>query len=157
MMSALVEPPIVFSPWTAWANRASLKRTDGPWVGLYIWGHFEGAPPTGAPYPELPEELAYVGETKHLDKRPLSGPHHRTLHYRETFKDDPNLERLFLSVARVRAFPGGYTDHNVDEYLCLRVYTRHIEARIYWEYTKKWKKPPALHYKRPPEPAGEPE
>lgn len=146
----LEEPPVSFGPWTPWSERASLRRSDGPWVGLYIWGQFERTPSsTERAYPDLPRQVAYIGETKHLDDRPLRGPHHRTRHYRDTFKTDPELGQLFVSIARVRAFPGGYEAANTADYQCVRVFTRYLEARIYWEYTKKWGYPPALHYKAP--------
>jgi hypothetical protein len=103
----------------------------------------------------LPEEIIYVGETKHLDERPLCGAHHRTAHYQQTFTEDPGLGMLFLSIARVHAFQGGYGSASADDYRRLRVYTQYVESRIYWEYTKKWRRPPELHYKKPRRGSGE--
>jgi hypothetical protein len=49
----------------------------------------------------------------------------------------------------VNRFPGGYGgDEAKAEYRRLRVYTQYVEAKIYWEYTKHWNCPPALHYKK---------
>ena len=143
-------PPITFSEWTLWSDRARLRRGDGrPWLGLYLWGYFENIPPSGVPYPDLPEQVIYVGETKHLDRRPLTEPHHRLVHYRDTFRDDLNLDRLYLSICRVHSFPGGYRLPDAKTlYDVLRVYTQFIEAKIYWEYTQRWGHPPALHYKK---------
>jgi hypothetical protein len=126
-----------------------LKRSDGPWLGLYLWARFDRAPAPSKPYPRLPEQVIYVGETKHLDARPLTGEHHRLVHYRETFRDDPGLERLYVSVCRVHRFQNGYERDDARVlYARLRVYTQYIEARLYWFYTKRWGHPPALHYKK---------
>jgi len=144
-------PQITFSQWTPWSDRARLRRSDGrPWLGLYLWGHFHQPPTSTEPYPKLPQQLIYVGETKHLDLRPLTGEqHHRLIHYRETFSDYLNLELLYLSVCRVHSFPSGYRLPDAKVlYDALRVYTQYIEAKIYWEYTHRWMHPPALHYKK---------
>ena len=85
-------PQIEFSPWIAWQNRSTLRRDDGPWLGMYLWGRFS-APPSSAtrPFPHLPEQVIYVGETKDLDTRPLTGRHHRLSHYHDTFPDDKHF------------------------------------------------------------------
>ena len=138
-------PRIEFSAWVPWHERSRLSRVDGPWLGLYFWARFNAPPaPSAKPYPRLPKELIYVGETKHLDKRPLTGSHHRLTHYRDTFPDDPNLERLYVSVCRVCDFPEGYG----PDYARLRVFTQYVEAKTYWDYTVRWGRPPALHYKK---------
>lgn len=144
------DPEVTFSAWTSWSHRPRLKRGDGPWLGLYLWGRFDREPGEAErPYPVLPREVIYVGETKHLDLRPLTGEHHRLAHYRDTFPDDSDLERLCVSVGRVERFPDGYGgDEARAKYRSLRVYTQYIEAKIYWEYTKRWNRPPALHYKK---------
>ncbi|HKZ76966.1 MAG TPA: hypothetical protein VJ124_01480 [Pyrinomonadaceae bacterium] len=66
-------PPIVFSEWVPWHERGRLKTPDGqPSMGVYLWARFaHGLPPTGHPYPGLPKELIYVGETNDLNVRPL--------------------------------------------------------------------------------------
>jgi hypothetical protein len=93
--------------------------------------------------------VIYVGETKHIDKRPLTGEHHRLVHYREKFPEDPNLNMLYVSVGRVQSFPRGYVSKkDRGLYTRLRVYTQYVESKIYWEYTKKCRRPPALHYKK---------
>ena len=79
----MVEPDIRFSQWALWRERESLKSPDGqPSMGAYLWGHFPSGPPAASPYPELPKELIYVGETNDLNTRPLGGTrHHRLKHY----------------------------------------------------------------------------
>lgn len=151
-MTRSVPTPIRFSQWVLWADRGSLRRSDGPWLGLYLWARFDRAPsPSAKPYPRLPEQIIYVGETKHLDLRPLAGRHHRLAHYRDTFPDDPHFRRLYLSVCRVHRFRNGYaTEAARTLYPRLRVYTQYIEARLYWDYTRRWGRPPALHYKKSP-------
>lgn len=142
-------PRITFSNWVPWHERSSCRQHDGPWLGVYLWAHFHKQPSV-KPYPKLPEQLIYVGETKVLDRRPLSGNgHHRLLHYRETFPSDRKLNRLYVSLCRVRGFPDGYRLPSAKTlYDILRVYTQYVEAKIYWEYTQRWEHPPALHYKR---------
>lgn len=141
--------PIEFTPWTSWGKRASLRRTDGPWLGLYLWARLHPSQPPGIPYPDLPEAVIYVGEAKNLDRRPLAGRHHRLDHYRATFPDDHDLQHLYLSVCRLYRFSGGYaTDEALKLYPSLRVYTQFLEAQLYWDYTKRWGRPPALHYKK---------
>jgi len=143
-------PPIEFTHWVSWADRGTLRRADGPWLGLYLWARFDRAPSQSTkPYPSLPEQLIYIGETKHLDLRPLAGRHHRLAHYRDTFPDDRDLQRLYISVCHLYHFKDGYKTAAASAlYANLRVYTQHIEAQLYWEYTRRWGRPPALHYKK---------
>lgn len=132
-----------------WADRSSLRRSDGPWLGLYLWARFEAGPSPSIPYPELPEEVVYVGETKNLDQRPLAGRHHRLAHWRDSFPDDPQFTQLYLSICRLQQFQGGYAaDAAKTLYPRLRVYTQYVEAKLYWEYTQHWGHLPALHYKK---------
>lgn len=111
--------------------------------------------PSDHPYPDLPKAVVYVGETKHLDERPLRGLHYRAEHYQQTFTDDLELRKLFLSVARVHAFQGGYGRSKASDDRRLRVFTQYVGARIYWAYTKKWQQLPELHYKRPRRQSGD--
>ncbi len=93
--------------------------------------------------------MIYVGETNNIDTRPLTGKHHRLVHYRDRFADDPDLKMLYVAVCHVHPFRRGYHSKKANGlYSRLRVYTRYAEAMIYWEYTKKWGRPPALHYKK---------
>lgn len=148
-MNVIQSPEVKFSEWVPWSERSRLRQPDGPWLGLYLWARFDLGPPAStAPYPSLPEQVIYVGETKHLDLRPLTGEHHRLAHYRDTFRDDPALKYL-VSVCRVKKFEGGYhTPAAIEVYPTLRVYTQYVEAKLYWEYTQRWCRPPALHYKK---------
>ena len=76
---------------------------------MYVWGRFRRPPSDSVkPYPKLPSQLIYVGETKHIDTRPLTEKHHRLVHYGDTFSDDPDLEMLYVAVYRVRPFRRGY-------------------------------------------------
>ena len=149
-MPKIEVPKVKFSKWVNWRDRADLKQSDGPWLGVYVWGRFRRPPSDSVkPYPKLPSQLIYVGETKHIDTRPLTGKHHRLVHYGDTFSDDPDLEMLYVAVYRVRPFPLGYDSKKAKAlYSRLRVYTQYVETMIYWEYTKTWGRPPALHYKK---------
>jgi hypothetical protein len=139
-----------FCEWVPWIRRTDLLRRDGPWLGVYLWGHFRRPPSRSVkPYPDLPRQVIYVGEAKDIDRRPLTGMHHRLAHYRDTFPDDPNLDKLYVSVCFVQHFRRGYSSKKARSlYTRLRVYTQWREATLYWEYTKKWGRPPALHYKK---------
>jgi hypothetical protein len=115
---AVIEPPeIIFSEWVRWDERARLKSRDGePSPGVYVWGRFAQAPPPNLrPYPEIPEELIYVGETKDLNVRPLGrGRHHRLTHYSDCFPEDRSRGRLYVSVFHVPNIRGA-------ESRCVRV------------------------------------
>ena len=139
-------PPITFSEWVPWHDRARLKRAGRRWLGVYLWGHFRQEPPSGTrPYPNWPEELIYAGETKDLDARPLgSRRHHRISHYLDTYGEDTELKFLHVSVFRVACF-----SQTEDEgYVRLRAFTRYLEARIFWEYAQRWGHRAALDYKK---------
>jgi hypothetical protein len=138
-----------FCDWVQWHQRPDLLQHDGPWLGVYLWARFYGPPKPFNEYPDLPKEIIYIGEAKNIDSRPLSGNHHRLAHYRDTFPDDPKLAKLYISVCRVRRFADGFDSKKArGMYARLRIYTEWIEASLYWEYTKVWNRPPALHYKK---------
>lgn len=143
-------PEVAFGPWQPWGKLEDIRRNDGRWLGVYLWAHFKGEPPTDSPTPTaLLEDVIYVGETKDLDVRPLSGRHHRLKHYRETFCCDPDLTKLHVAVWRVERFPKSHSGGVASErYRYLRVYTQFIEAQLYWQYTQQHGRPPKLHYKK---------
>jgi hypothetical protein len=137
-----------FCEWVHWRDRSDLLRDDGPWLGVYLWGRFR-RPPSVKPYPPLPRQVIYIGEAKNIDRRPLSGEHHRLSHYRATFQDDPHLQMLYASVCCVHRFGSGFASKKARTlYSRLRVYTQWVEASLYWEHTRIWGRPPALHYKK---------
>ena len=136
-------PAIEFSPWRAWRDRPEM-RSDDPHLGVYAWAHFHEPPASGArPFPDLPDGLIYVGETKNLNNRPLGAGHHRLQHYRATFPRDVDLELLYVSVFRAHCYDPA--DSKCRE---LRAFTRYVEDLVYWEYTRKFGIRPALDYKR---------
>jgi hypothetical protein len=142
----LTEPPVTFSPWTPWQERSRLRTPDAhATMGVYLWARFSTAPDASSfPYPDLREEVIYVGETNDLNVRPL-GPtrHHRVTNYLELFPDDPTLAQLHVAVCTVAPFrPQDAACH------AWRAFTRYLEARIGWEYTKRFGRRPLLDYKR---------
>jgi hypothetical protein len=141
----MIETPLVFSQWVPWKERHLLKTADSyPPLGVYLWSYFSQAPkPTVLPYPDLPTALIYAGETKNLNVRPLgSHRHHRLLHYVDGFPEDPGYTCLYVSVFHVDRFEPS------DKWcLSLRAFTRYVEDRIYWEYTRRFGQRPALDYK----------
>jgi hypothetical protein len=140
------EMPILFTEWVHWRERARLVTPD-PHIGVYAWAHFHEQPGTDArPYPDLPSQLIYVGETKNLNYRPLGpGSHVGLERYAETYPSDHRLNQLYVSVFRVKCVTEG------DE-LCrvLRAFTRYVEDLMYWKYVQAFEKRPALDYARKP-------
>jgi hypothetical protein len=112
---------------------------------VYVWGRFSRPPTaTARPYPEIPRELIYAGETNNLNRRPLSGnTHHRLEHYRARFKDDPDLAKLYVSVFHIEEF-----ERSGARGRLLRAFTRYVEDLIYWEYVRRFGKRAALDYKK---------
>ena len=138
----LIEPKIRFSKWVRWSDRGALGKSS-PCMGVYVWAHFRTAPPRDSrPFPDLPEELIYVGEGNDLNIRPLTGRHHRLKHYVYQFPSDPNYAHLYVSVCEVGPF-------RRSEPKChtLRAFTKYIEARLGWEYARRFGRRPRLDYK----------
>jgi hypothetical protein len=142
--SAIDVPPVAFTPWVRWKKRHELRSKDGqPSMGVYLWARFRRPPvPQASPYPELPPEVVYVGQTNNLNVRPLGVPrHHRLAHYIDTFGDREH-RHLYVSVCHVRPFI-----RNDSDCYSLWAYTRYLEARLYWEYVQRYRRRPALDYK----------
>ena len=91
----------------------------------------------------LPKQVIYIGEAKDLNKRPLTGRHHRVERYRTLFGDKTNL--LFVAFASLYV-------KGCDDYHIQRVASSYIEAMLVWNYTKRHGHPPVLHYKDTGEP-----
>src|SRR4051812_39025098 len=93
------EPELTFSPWLRWRDRTQLI-TDEPRMAVYLWARFDQSPPSTAAYPQLWPNVIYVGETNDLNARLLRDERHQRIAvYRDVFADDPNCERLFVSVS----------------------------------------------------------
>ena len=132
----LTEPAVVCSPWTLWCDWSKLRRES--WGGVYLFGCF-GHPPAHPPDPaQLPREVAYIGETKDLNGRPLTA-HNRVGRYREVLQDRRG-ERLFVPVAPLYRT-------GCSEYLNIRAFAVFIEAKLDWQYTQTYGIRPALHFK----------
>lgn len=84
-----------------------------------------------------------MGETNDWNVRPLGPKRHDGLaKYVEFFPEDPNFAQLYVSVCEVVSFrPQDLECH------AWRAFTRHLEARPGWEYTKRFGKRPLLDYK----------
>jgi hypothetical protein len=137
-------PDILFTEWVPWDERATLA-TRLPRPGVYAWAHFHNAPSRqDRPYPDVPPELIYVGETKNLNLRPLAArpPHHRLKHYGEMYPvDKRERQKLFVSVFRVP--PDLFGDPALR---LVRAFTRFLEDQIYWEYARRHGRRAALDY-----------
>jgi hypothetical protein len=137
----LTEPQITFSKWVRWRDRGALV-SGGPCMGVYVWAHFRESPPSdNRPFPDLPEELIYIGETNDLNTRPLTGRHQRLKHYVDQFRDR-NYEHLYLSVRDIGRF-----QRSAPKCHALRAFTKYIEARLGWEYTRQFGSRPRLDHK----------
>ena len=113
-------------------------------MGVYLWARFDTPPAPGfGRYPALPEQIIYVGESNDIEIRPLGSRRHgHVTKYLHEFPDDQDLGRLYLSVCRIEPFrPNDLRCH------ALRGFTRFLEARIGWEYARKFGKRPRLDYK----------
>jgi hypothetical protein len=139
--------PIAFSNWVVWDKRKELEKDE--WrrsLGVYLWAHFHEPPDAKVhPYPELPRELVYVGETKDLNMRPLQGnAHQRLVHYGDTFPRDRQSRRfLYVSVYHVQEYR-----EDDERSKTLRAFTRYVEDKILWEYVQRYGKRAALDYKK---------
>ena len=43
-MPIIEVPKVKFSKWVNWRDRSDLKRSDGPWLGVYVWEQFRRPP-----------------------------------------------------------------------------------------------------------------
>ena len=114
-------------------------------MGVYMWARFANPPgPKSCPFPDLPKELIYVGEANDLNTRPLGrARHHRLAHYIDRFPEDSGFALLYVSVCRIAPFrPSDKKCH------ALRAFTRYLEARVGWEYARRYGKRPFLDYKK---------
>ena len=131
------EPEIIFTAWCPWADRRSL-RTQTPHGGVYLWARFTEGAPDSPPWPELPQELVYVGETKNLNDRPL-GRHNRLSRYKKLFETS-SCDHLYLSIFRV-------FETDTDSQRTLRAFTQYFEGLVDWQYTMQYGRRPAMHFK----------
>ena len=75
------EPIIEFGPWCPWKDRNTLHLPKAR-GGVYLLGHFIELPLSRRPSPDrLEYQVVYVGDAKDLNKRPLSGVHHKIERY----------------------------------------------------------------------------
>ena len=116
-------------------DRASSRPTEGC---TYFASCPTGVPPAIPSAKKLPQCVVYVGDAKDLNKRPLTGTHHRIKRYQELF--DQELKSLFVSFAPI--YQTGCQDSHVQ-----RAFAFFAEAMLVWEYTKRHGHPPAMHYK----------
>ena len=134
-------PPIQFSEWVPWCGGRKRLKWPEPSIGVYLWGHFLTPPDKASrPYPDLPVQLIYVGETRNLNDRPLTGGHHRLVHYGRKFPNDPKFESLYVSVFHIEPVSRGRSH-------LLRAFTRYVEDKIYWEYAQRFGERAKLDYK----------
>ena len=141
--NALEDLEIFFEKWRNWERRRD-PPVDPTCGGVYLLAYCStGKPPEVSSIDSLPVEVIYVGDAKDLNKRPLTGRHHRIERYRELFGS--NMERLFVACAPL------YETLCDDSHL-KRAFSFYAEAMLVWKYTKLHGHPPAMHYKDKGEP-----
>jgi hypothetical protein len=134
------DPPIRFSPWTAWAAHTTLPNSHLP--GVYLLAQFAGAPPRLVD--PTAEDVIYIGEIydnslqsrwQQFQRAAFEGKpgHSGGLAYRDVFGDAG--ETLYVA-----AFvPGGLRRE-------LRaLYIRYVERKLVWEYARAWGGPPVCN------------
>ena len=124
---------IAFTPWTRWADRASMKNVRSP--GVYILAHFRKVP-SGPANPQA-EQVIYIGETcgnslvgrwRQFDRAAFQGKHGHS--GGETYRDEIGGKGDPLYVA---AFPVQDLDEGVRPY-----FIRYVERRLIWSFCQKW-------------------
>ena|SRR2546425_12096052 len=129
---------ITFGPWTKWTDRGT-SRTDTAHGGVYLFAYCPAVRPPAVPtVDQLPQEVVYVGDAKNLNRRPLSGVHHRLQRYEQLFGDP--RKTLFVTVAPL------YQTTCVEPHV-ERAFSFYTEAQLVWNYTDRHGHPPAMHYK----------
>ena len=133
---------IVFTSWTRWADRASLKNVRSP--GVYILAHFRKVP--SGPANPLAKQVIYIGETcsnsligrwRQFDRAALQGKHGHSGGI--TYRDEIGGKGGRLYVAAVRV-------PNLGE-SALPYFIRYVERRLIWEFYQKWAAPPRCNRK----------
>lgn len=134
------EPPITFTPWTAWPDRNLVKNAHLP--GVYLLALFDDAPPRGAD--PRSHDLVYIGETtdnslmhrwQQFHRAAFEGKpgHSGGLAFHEIYGDEPEYaSRLYVS-----AFvPEGLSRE-------LRtLFILYVERKLLWDWARKWEAPP---------------
>jgi hypothetical protein len=134
------EPPITFTPWTAWPDRKLVKNAHLP--GVYLLALFDDAPPRNAD--SISRELVYIGATadnslmhrwQQFHRAAFEGKpgHSGGLTFHEIYGDESEYtSRLYIS-----AFvPEGLSRE-------LRtLFILYVERKLLWEYARRWEAPP---------------
>jgi len=135
-------PPITFSNWIQWTDRAKISGVEKP--GIYVLAHFAKPPST---VDLQAQEIIYIGETCDQSLRQRWGQFHRCafegkdghsggITYWKLF-DGKHIERLFVA-----AFP---VDSLSD---ALRpLFIRYVERKLILEYAVKWGTAPKCNRK----------
>jgi hypothetical protein len=127
------EPPVVFSPWTRWAERATIPNAHLP--GVYLLALFDPAPPRRAD--PLAEAIIYIGEITDngllrrwyqfghsaFDGKP---GHTGGVLYREAIGDAG--ETLYVA-----AFPVAHVARNLRP-----LFIRYLGQKLLWDWARTW-------------------
>ena len=136
------DPPIHFSPWTQWADRAAIRNSHLP--GVYLLARFETPPPRQVE--ALAAEVVYIGEVhdnsllgrwQQFHRAAFEGKagHAGGLAYGDRIGDDG-------ASLYVAAFvPEGLTR------AMRALYIRYVERKLVWEYASRWDAPPLCNVK----------
>jgi len=135
------DPPITFTPWTAWANRNTIKNAHLP--GVYLLARFDGGdagPP--AQVDPLAEDIVYVGEAadqslmgrwQQFHRAAFEGKpgHSAGLRYREMFVDDGD------SAAEGSLYVSAFVPEGLSREMRL-LFIRYVAHKLVWEWARQW-------------------
>ena len=127
------EPPVVFSPWTRWAERAAIPNAHLP--GVYLLALFDPAPPRRVD--PLAEAMIYIGESTDngllrrlyqfghsaFDGKP---GHSGGVLYREAIGDTG--ESLYVA-----AFPVAHVPRDLRP-----LFIRYVAQKLLWDWARTW-------------------
>lgn len=138
----MADPAIRFTPWTRWADRATIRLSHLP--GVYLLARWEAPPPRQVD--PLAAEMIYIGEVhdnsllnrwQQFHRAAFAGKpgHAGGLAYGEFIGDDG----ADLHVASF--VPEGLTRE------MRALFIRYIERKLMWEYASHWDAPPICNVK----------
>jgi len=136
------DPEIIFSHWTRWIERTSLKGIRSP--GVYLLTHFDVAP-AGRANPRA-EQIVYIGETcnnslmrrwRQFNRSAFEGKfgHSGGRTYRQVFGGQG--DSLYIA-----AFPVEGLDEEIRS-----LFIRYVERKLIWEFARKWSAAPRCNRK----------
>ena len=131
------EPPVVFSPWTPWAARETLRDAHLP--GVYLLALFPAGPPPRVDPQD--DAILYIGE---ISDNSLLGRWHQFA--RAAFNGTPGHAGGMVYHAEIGApeqelYVAAFVPQGLSREL-RALYIRYVERRLVWEYARGHDVPP---------------